>query len=145
MSMIQIALSRKNLVAISFCSFSKKRVKGNCLQKCMEVNTKYSKNNKFNKDKSCKKNLLANFCLNYSNRVKTIINWNKLKLKKQQYQKLQQKKPRRCCDWLFFSSGRFVSQFIVNPINRFLGTCIMIVSFLGSATCMLTQLNLLLK
>ena len=40
----------KNLVAISFCSFSKNRVKGNCLQKCMEVNTKYSKNNKFNKD-----------------------------------------------------------------------------------------------
>lgn len=43
--------------------------------------------------KSCKKNLLANFCLNYSNHVKTIINWNKLKLKKRQYQKLQQKNP----------------------------------------------------
>jgi len=144
--MFRIALSCKNLVAISFCSFSKKRVLWNCLHKCIKEIANMAIITNSTRIKSCSKNLLGNLSQYYSNcLIVKIINWNKLKLKKNNNNKYYNKKPRRWCDWLFFSSGRFSSQCIVNPVNRFLGTYIMIVSFLGSATCMLTQLNVLLK
>ena len=54
--MSMIALSHKNLVAISFCSFGKKRVKGNCLRKFIEEIANIAKITNSTRIKSCSKN-----------------------------------------------------------------------------------------
>lgn len=83
----------------------------------MEVNTKYSKNNKFNKDFNflqLLKKVQEKFASKFLSQLQQLFNSennNKLEqteIKKTTIAKTTTKKPRRCCDWLFFSSGRFV-------------------------------------